>query len=121
MGGRCGRPTQPIRLGSNKRRRSTMAGKTAQGARSRKAQVQKAAGAATFEVLYATLGAAPKSIKVKRGGTVRDVLLGAGIPEGDLEANLKDVRLDGAEVQLGTKVQKGDFVTMLPRVQGGVA
>lgn len=74
---------------------------------------------AVTAVTVAEMAGDEKNITIKRGGSLKDALLGAGYPEGDLDTLVEDTRVNGKERALNFKLHKGDFITVAARVQGG--
>jgi len=58
-----------------------------------------------------------KTVKVKQGATVQDVLTEAGIKPDGVE--MSNLRVNGEEAKLDTKVSADDVITLVPHVAGG--
>lgn len=75
--------------------------------------------ASNIKVTVARMSQDVREIEVARGSTLRAALLSAGYADGELEGLLEGLRVNGAQVTLGSKLKAGDFITLSPRVQGG--
>jgi len=80
-----------------------------------KAIVKKAVG--MISVVVCKLMDNLKTIKVKKGATVQEVLKVGGVKLNGEE--VKDLRVNGNVAKLADKVKAGDIITAVPQVDGG--
>mgnify|MGYP001571118308 CR=1 FL=1 len=78
------------------------------------------AASGTIKVSVARLSEDIVEIRVKKGGTLKDALLALGFEEDQLKTTLEGVRVNGENKSLTSKLKQGDFITVSPRVQGGL-
>lgn len=77
--------------------------------------VKKVVATGTESVMFGRFGEQPKTIKVKKGATVKDMLSLAGVTIGTKEK----VWVNGTRATFETKVKSGDIVAVVSPKEAG--
>ena len=72
-----------------------------------------------MQVSVAKLSEGVLSVRLRRGGSVRDALLKAGFTEEQLPSRASNLRVNGEQAKLDATLHAGDFITVTAPVEGG--
>lgn len=72
-----------------------------------------------YGVIVSVAGQQPKAATVSAGATVKSALMESGMSESQVNAFNGEIRIGNKRADLGTRLTKGAFVNITPKVAGG--